>query len=920
MADWQIIQSDDFTELPPETPAATWRQRGWGLLAAGLGLALALGGVWSLWQQWSESRTALADDLNATIFAEETNRWRGRSNPAPYQTDAPAPWRRAYRRTFEARPPGISQTAAGLKQAGVTLASIDDFDGRCALVTLANAPHDPVRAYCLAETGWLRTPIPVAAWGDEAELEPAGGLRLRFRERDRVFAEELAAELAGLAGQLPLAGLEVVLEPHDLASPLILAEAGHIVLNSPEVVPTTTGARAGPETSSAWPGLSGPETIRLALGRVLVSRSARFRPPPTPRLPGAGRFTTAAQTVTAMRLLLDPQAQERLRQSWRTNLAGGWVSPFFAGLLTQPSRLSAGQAEAAALLTADYIYHHHGPEALPHLLARLPRAASWNQVFGSLPLHSTLPAVSGQAFSPSTTLRGASEQSYSTLLLEIEVAHYAGAAQTAITGLYRAYSRPLDRPPLTARLRYLDNRSQGQTTRYPFPRFFFGSTPVLFNWPYRDDRLENWRLYVTQPDRVEPLLVETSPDLALTTPDGLPLSPGCLGPGAELAIEGDWLEAPHRFQASRLTVQDAPRLALSPAPANSLAYLVLYRQRPAEAGQTPVEPGQAETSEGSAERGAASQLVALQADGSLRPLLDLNARLQLFPLPLAEDEPAHFLIQSDAPHCRRSWLGHYEPARGLTAHWFAPAAPVEWLWRYDQAEPLFVKSENSRRYQFYKAGGTEAFQWQNFSTYSFTFMGWQPASRQLVAIGYRTYGTILGLLDPAGSQLTWLASPPAHALKTLGLSPAGDWLAYPTGLPSLFGPSSRVYFLHLEQPGPPSSLRLEAGNSLASLAWSPYLDQAALAVLAGPIASDYTIRPSQLLRVDPTRPEEYVKVAQAGPGEQFASPIFCRSGALLYVVEQAGRYELRRQQPGHPAKTLLHLDQPFRPLACGNEQ
>jgi hypothetical protein len=60
-------------------------------------------------------------------------------------------------------------------------------------------------------------------------------------------------------------------------------------------------------------------------------------------------------------------------------------------------------------------------------------------------------------------------------------------------------------------------------------------------------------------------------------------------------------------------------------------------------------------------------------------------------------------------------------------------------------------------------------------------------------------------------------------------------------------------------------------------------------------------------------------VAQAGPGEQFAGPVFCRSGALLYVAEQAGRYELRRQQPGHPAETLFSLERPFRPLACGEE-
>jgi hypothetical protein len=39
---------------------------------------------------------------------------------------------------------------------------------------------------------------------------------------------------------------------------------------------------------------------------------------------------------------------------------------------------------------------------------------------------------------------------------------------------------------------------------------------------------------------------------------------------------------------------------------------------------------------------------------------------------------------------------------------------------------------------------------------------------------------------------------------------------------------------------------------------------------------------------------------------------------LLYLVETADRYELRRQQPGQPAKTLFSLERPFYPIGCGD--
>jgi len=897
MTDWQIIDSDDLAGLPPEAATPAWRRWGWELLAAGLVLALVLAG---LWQQRREGRAALSEDLNGAIFAEETNRFLGRLEEALYQVETPNAWQQAYRRSFEPqkieaggeRPTGSEETIAA------ALSSVDYFDGRCAVVTLTNSPHDPVRAYCLNEADWLRAPIPPAAWGEVNELEPLPGLQLQFRDRDRAFAEHLAADLAGLADGLSLAGLEIILEPRDLSGPLILAEANRIVLNSPDLVSASTGSENEPALPDLWNNLFGHEIVRLALGRTLVSRSGRFQPSPTSGLPGADRFIAAAQTVTAMRLLLGAEAQTRLRQSWQAKLAGGWVSPFFARLLPQAGSGLTGQAEGAALLTADYIYQHYGPEALPSLLARLSRTISWDQIFSDLPLRRTLPAVAGQVSLPSSLRQGDSQQYYSTLLLEIEVAQSAGADQAAMADLYQAYSQPIGRPPLAVNLHYLDNRGQAHLTHFLDPRVYLSPSGVHFNWPYRDDRLQGWGLYVSPSGQPEPLLVEAAPDLALTTPNGLSLSPGCLGPGADLTIGGEWLEAPYRFQAHEITVRRV--LRLNPPPAGRLAYLLVVQ------------------SDGEAE--PTSQLMALTADGSISPLFELNPNLQLFPVSAAKGEPIRLLIQSDVPTCRRSWFGLYEPARGVTDYWFAPAGPVQWIWRPDQARPVFIKlSEDRRNYMVYEANQSYILERTARSRPAYGFLGWRLAGRQLVTIGAHPYGTLLGLLDPATNQIEWRGSPPALAIKAQSLNPSGDWLVYPTGLPSLFGPSSRVYLLHLARPGWPPPIRLGAGQGLASMAWSPDLERPALALLAGPIIAAEAVHPSRLLWVDPNRPEAYVEVAQAGEGEQFASPIFCHNGDLLYVAEQAGRYELRRQQPGQPAQTLLSLERPFYPVVCSSE-
>jgi hypothetical protein len=82
------------------------------------------------------------------------------------------------------------------------------------------------------------------------------------------------------------------------------------------------------------------------------------------------------------------------------------------------------------------------------------------------------------------------------------------------------------------------------------------------------------------------------------------------------------------------------------------------------------------------------------------------------------------------------------------------------------------------------------------------------------------------------------------------------------------------------------------------------------------LVTDDILHPTRLLIASPDQAETYMIVAQAAEGEQLAAPVFCSDGSLLYRVDHNSQYQLKRQEPGLPAQTLLTLDQQFEPLAC----
>jgi hypothetical protein len=196
-----------------------------------------------------------------------------------------------------------------------------------------------------------------------------------------------------------------------------------------------------------------------------------------------------------------------------------------------------------------------------------------------------------------------------------------------------------------------------------------------------------------------------------------------------------------------------------------------------------------------------------------------------------------------------------------------------------------------------------------------SFLGWNVEAGRLVSTASWFNETYIGLFDMASGQLTPMARPDYQPLQGRRLSPDGSWIAYLGGIRNILGPPDRLDALHLIQETDVTLIQVEKGEGLWLPAWSLYLDQPYLSVLAGPVVGADLER-SRLLIASPEQPNDFTLIAQAAAGEELASPVFCSDGSLLYRVERQGRYRLQQQRPGLPAKLLLEFDRPLWPIAC----
>lgn len=891
MPDWQIIiEDEDFPQTPAQPPtepprtSSGWR---WPLLVGAIVLTLLTIGLLALRQQRLVNQASLREDLTAHMFAEATLWAQGDISRAVdlIVPDAPRPWRQSYLQAFTS---AVDRPQPG---DGVIQIADVDFDGRCALLDATIDGLAQVRTYCLRGQQWQRAPVPKAAWGSEqAVIDLAETVRLRYSPRDRALAEtlardasQLAAKVAAIAPEInlyqgsrfvtithsllpyyydvtvrPTDLAEIVIEPHDLQRPLLADEGERIVLNSPLVVSLVGTDRAS---------LSPEAAVRLALAEALLQRAEPPLPPTARDLPGAARFLKAARTVAAMHFVLPPEAQEDLLTHWRTQLHGEWISPLFAADLSPTEPPPEAQAEVAARFLADYIYLLQGLEGLLQLIQQLPETSSWDVLFQA-------------------TLER------SAIILESEAAFYAQATAEESPTFHSLLSldEALAPPPLplTATLLRVE----------PFPQR---------------------RLFVEVPTQADPLLVEVADDTPFQALTGEAVPPDCLPPGSAIELAGRWLEARRRLLAERVTVHTAMPLEIGSAPPDTLAFLISgepFDEQETSTTET-IYPGTKSYLQARRAR-VAKALLAVDSRGRLHHLSALSPTLQVFSLPSFENRP-QFLFRLDPANCNRDWFVAYDPAQGIRGQWLNLPHSQQWVWRADLDAPmLFGQRDENPGYTIYQGRDTFSPAPLGYSSAAMFFMGWNLRKEQLVATNSWFGETYLGFLDLTSGYIDRTPHPSFRPLREQRLSPDGNWLAHLGGIKNLFGPADRLDVLNLSAGAEATLIQLEAGQGVGPATWSLDLSQPPrLAVLSGPVteAGD-RFQPTQLLVASPEQPGEVTVGARAAVGEQLATPTFCSDGALLFRGRHGEHYRLYRQMPGQPAEILLEVDQPFWVLGC----
>lgn len=849
MADWQIIDSDDFSHTPrlEHTPRqrSPWRWAGLvGLIVVVLGTIAGL----ALREQLNQRRAAIRADLAAFIFEEETQQFLADDKQMArlIAADTPQSWQQAYRQTFQDAP-----------QPGSTQLEEFEFDGTCALARVSVNGSRQARYYCVQTAGWKRAAVPPSVWsGEQMELEIVDQVRLYFKPQDQAFAENLARDLQRFFVELeqwafrpgsvdpgtsgPVFSMDIIIEPQDLHAPLIAAGAQRIVINSPLLTPPD-----GP--------LSGEAAVRLALAQALLNRFGPFEPLSDNKLPGSRRFLLAAHRVVAGRLMLTPDSQADLVDFWRKQLGEQWTSPFFAESIYPDSPSLPHKVDVAAQLTANYIYQSAGPATLATIIYQLPLSDSWDGLFQ---------ATVGQP----------------TMALEAQAAASAGI-----------------------------NTSTDQFAEIPLP---LAGTLQQANVA----RTGGHSLYLNLPNQKEPLLVEMPADVSLSTPGGIDVPGGCVPPGSEIRVNGEWLEFRRRLRAKQVIIQNLASFTIEPAPVDTVAYLIEGELPYSQNNQ--IFPGtKSYLVAGNLPQTQA--MLALRRDGTLHQLANLTPEQQLWPLPVTDEQGPHFLVIQTLANCERRWFSHYRPRQGIVGQWLAPPAPVQWAWRADKQDILFVKQTDDL--VGHDVFETEQPMMTNLLGQirgSLTVLGWNSTAEQLVVASSWFGETYIGLYDMQAGQIVPLVRPRFQPLRSRTLSPNGHWLVHLAGVKNFFGPPDRVDLLTMLDDSEARLVQLGDNEGLADPTWSLYVDNHSLALLSGPVRQDDTLDPSQIIVASPDVPGDHSIVVQAAEGEQLSAPVFCGDGSLLYRTEQAGHYHLKRQTPGLRAKTLLTLDFPFKPLAC----
>lgn len=508
MLDWEFTDEtekwpDDIDSVAvDEPPAARWQptRRFWLLLSVAC-IAVLIAGIGVLAWRIYERRQAMREDLTTLIYEEDQARFAGLIEEADtfLAPDVPAEWEERYRQTFVPRSPD-----------SVDVESIS-FENESALVRITLDSHRQIRSYHLVERQWRRAPVPAEQWNPEEQTLDAGDTTIAYSRYDSEFAQTLAARLPALLDAVAawryhpsLTLIRIV--SSDLHAPIVAATDNTVEVNSPYLVPYN-GV------------LSGPATVRLALAEELILQVSSIMPQglrTQDSLPSGGRFLEAARTVAAMYAALTPDERAQMRSVWQESLAGTWTSPFYSPLTENVEPLAPAPADAAMLLTVDYIYQHHGSDTLHDIVQRPAAINSWDRVF---------------------------EHALGMQTLELED---AAAASAGIESMPTSLAATRTAPPTTATI--LDI---GRSLRR--------------------------RLHIQPAGTENQLIADVTPTHVRFTPNDLRLELGCVGAGSAIQIEGEWLEAGRRLRATDVSVSHLalPNVfTLHEPPTNTIAYLL----------------------------------------------------------------------------------------------------------------------------------------------------------------------------------------------------------------------------------------------------------------------------------------------------------------------------------------------------------
>lgn len=356
MLDWEIVESEEAPPpLPPEAPPGRSRLTWLWLIAVVLLIPLAA--ISLVRHQVGERRALMERDLRAVVQAEARARAFGLRQQA---LDYLAPegvsraWRSAFVRSFSE--PGDEES---LEIDDVTL---DAEGGALVTLSLGGVPH--LRYYRLTEDGWRRAPLPEGLWGDEMTLTGPSGLVVRFYERERAFAEQLAADLVPLTTQLRASGrlptlTEIQIVPEELSTRVLLEspEGERLEVVSPLLLLPDGRMPAG-------------ERVRFEIALRLTSQTPEVGPPFA--LPHARRMLDAMAQVEAAHWALGAGTLATQRIEYRQQMNDVWQSPFVA-----PSGI---EATAGAWLFADYLAQAEGMTVLTAFREAMADKERWDEV------------------------------------------------------------------------------------------------------------------------------------------------------------------------------------------------------------------------------------------------------------------------------------------------------------------------------------------------------------------------------------------------------------------------------------------------------------------------------------------------------------------------------------------------------------